>query len=154
MRAYLDRKKVPLEEIALDPIRWENPRAHGDSLLYLELSEDDLRAVGESLYASYRAFLADDPAYFDSEMMEDVPRPKGENQFVEKPLSLRRYLKEGSFWRNTTIRAVTHRMDPWHEGQRKLLIEDFRDLKLDKGRPILVLEVAHAIPTGGHLRKF
>ena len=154
MRAYLDRKKVPLEEVALDPVRWEDPKARGEAILYVELEEGDLRAIGESLYASYRAFLADDPAYFESEMMEDVPRPKNENLFVERPLSLKRYLKHGSFWRNTTIRAIAHRMDPWHEGQRRLLIEEFRDVKLDKGRTILLLEVRHAVPTGGRLRTF
>lgn len=154
MRAYLDRKKVPLEEIALDPVRWEDPKAHGESILYVELDADDLRAIGESLYASYRALLADDPAYFEAEVMEDVPRPKDEDQFVSKPLSLKRYLKQGSFWRNTAVRAIVHRMNPWHEGQPRLRIEEFRDLKLDKGRAILLLEVSHAVPTGGRLRTF
>ncbi len=154
IRAYLERKKVPLQEIALDPVRWENPKAHGDSILYLQLDADDLRAIGESVYASYRAFLADDPAYFDSEMMEDVPRPKDESLFVTKPLLLKRYLKQGSFWRNATIRAITHRMDPWHEGQRRYLIEELRDVKIDKGRTIVLLEVAQAVPTGGRMRTF
>lgn len=145
MRAFVDRHEVDTQDVELDRVRWEQgPERMSASLagrktLYVELVEADLLALGRAIHRSFEK-LRKDPEFFEDEMMEDVPRPASERQFVEKPLSIKRYLKPGSFWRSELIRAVMTRMNPWGVGEALFFIEQFKDVRVDPPWTILIFE--------------
>ena len=51
MRAFVDGKKVILEDIELDDLGWDHSHTHGEKLLVIELTEGDRLAVGSEMFA-------------------------------------------------------------------------------------------------------
>ena len=148
MHAWVDGQEIAPEEVALDLLRWEGEKSRGSdqlgpqkkAVLHLGLEEQDLRAVGAKLHEAYRAFLKEDPRFFEASHMEDVPRPLSADVFVKAPLSLRRYVAADSFWRRKAGEALVAAANPFREGQARWFIERFRDAREEQG--ILVLELA------------
>ena len=143
MRGFVDRREIDLQDVELDRVRWDQRREvsvatlANKKTLYVELVEKDLREIGAAVFAEFQR-CAKDPDFFSDEMMEDVPRPKSADQFVEKPLSLKRYLRPGAFWRDVTIQSIVGRMNPWKMGEPRYWIEELKDVLVEPPYTILV----------------
>lgn len=148
VHAWVDGQEIAAEEVALDLLRWEGEKSRGSdqlgpqkkAILHLGLEEADLLLVGTKLHEAYRAFLKEDPRFFEASHMEDVPRPLSPEVFVKGPLQLRRYIGADSFWRRKAGEALIAAANPFREGQARWFIERFRDAREEQG--ILVLEMA------------
>ena len=51
MQAFIDGKKVLLEDIELDDIGWDHSHTQGEKRLVIELTEEDRMAVGSEIFA-------------------------------------------------------------------------------------------------------
>lgn len=149
MRAFLDRKEIPLEEVELDKERWAQPRTRGNKNLYVELTTEDLVVIGGTIFNVYRGFLAEDEDYFRSEMLEDVPKPRDARVFADKPMRLKQFLRHGSFWRDSTIKAVMTAMNPWNVrmAATRCRVEELTDVKIDAETGLVILILGVRVPT-------
>ena len=142
MQAFIDGKKVLLEDIELDDIGWDHSRTYGENILSIELTEEDRMALGREIFAIVQQYCAEEPNYFEDEYMKDIPVPNSETIFREKPASLRSYFEE-DFWKREAVIALMNRMDACRESkQPRYWIRDFRGMVVDHNKVALELGVS------------
>ncbi|MBI4410988.1 MAG: hypothetical protein HY541_00695 [Deltaproteobacteria bacterium] len=150
MKALIEGKPIQPSQLFLDDFGWDHHDVHGDKALDLALDENDLEAISRHIFKFFEECIADDPRFFDEAHMKDVPVPKSGRLFVEQPQLLNDYFTE-SFWRHEMAVALVDRaakqspegagkvqQGPANDNQR-FLIQDFRELKMDKNRATLRL---------------
>lgn len=144
----MDGQEVGAEDVVLDLLRWEGEKSRGSdqlgpqrkATLQLGLEPDDLRAVGKKMYEAYRAYLQEDPAFFEKPHMEDVPRPHSAEVFVKEPRALGRYLAVDSFWRRKAGEALVAVANPFRTGSARWFLEGFRGTHEEQG--LVIIELA------------
>jgi hypothetical protein len=142
MRAFIDGKKVLLEDIELDDLGWDHSHTQGEKRLVIELTEEDRMAVGSEIFAIVQEYCAEDPTYFEDEYMKDISVPNSETIFLENPASLRSYFEE-DFWKREAVIALMKRMDACRESKHpRYWIRDFRGVVLDNNRVTLEFGVS------------
>lgn len=130
MRAVLNGNSIQLEAIALDDFGWDHADTHGDHVLTLYLTKNELLEVGKALWNYAEECLADEPDFFEGEFRKDIPVPQSETVFVEQPERLGTYLND-SFWSREAIVAVLDAAHaPGTSAQHSFWIQDFKRANL------------------------
>ncbi len=142
MKASVDGKQVPLEHINLDDLEWDHRRYHGSATLDLQLTADDLLAIGKAIYAEAQAAIAEDSEYFEGDFAH-LPVPASETVFLDNPEMLGVYLTEYAFWNRYTIEKVVHHIKHLSRARRenRYLILEYRGVVVEDGQAILTLGV-------------
>lgn len=149
MRAVVEGKEVPAEDLVLDLLRWEGERSRGSdqlgpqrkAALHLTLDAADLRSIGRKLNDAMEDYLREDEDFFDRPHMEDVPRPSSVELFVKEPLALKRFLSADSFWRRKTGESLVAIANPFRAGTARWFLEGFKDARVEGTSIVLDLTV-------------
>lgn len=140
MKALVDGKQVPLKQINLDDLGWDHRRSHGSVTLILQLTTEDLLAIGKAVYAEAKAAITEDPQYFEDDFAH-LPVPASETVFIENPNLLGEYLTERDFWHHITIEKVVDHIEylSGTKSESRYLIAEFRKVTVENEKVILEL---------------
>lgn len=143
MKALVDGKQVPLEHITLADLEWDHRRYHGTATLILQLTAEDLLAIGKAVYTESKVAIAEDPKYFEDEFAH-LPVPASETVFLDDPSLLGVYLTELAYWDRITIEKVVDRIEYLSNSKRenRYLIVEFRRVTVEERQINLTLGVA------------
>jgi hypothetical protein len=132
MRAVLNTQPVALQDVSLDDFGWDSPQTFGPLSLMLTLDITEFGGVGQTIWDYAQTCRTDEPDYFDSAYMQDVPIPTSPRMFVDNPHLIAVYL-EDSFWTREMVLALLDVLPRYIPNTRaRYLIQDFRRILIDE----------------------
>jgi hypothetical protein len=90
MKAYLNDTELPLNQVGLDEIGWEDSHETGNTVVALELDKDDLKVIGESIYDESILAIKEERDYLDE--VDSNLIPTNSRIFTESPTLLAQYM--------------------------------------------------------------
>lgn len=115
MRATLDGQVIEPRLVGLDDLAFDRGH-HGSRRVTLSLDAADLRAVGGALRSYVEEARADEPGFFDDNLMNDVSVPPSSDFLVQEPDLIATYLTE-PFWARETVIAMLRAAGRGHHPQ-------------------------------------
>ncbi|HXB12004.1 MAG TPA: hypothetical protein VNZ45_08470 [Bacteroidia bacterium] len=103
MKAYLNDSELPLNQIGLDELGWDDSHEIGNTVISLELDKDELKIIGESVYDESILAIKEEREYLDE--VDSTLIPTNSKIFSESPALLARYMAS-EVWKGFLIEVI------------------------------------------------
>ncbi len=103
MKAYLNDTELPLNQIGLDELGWDDSHEMGNTVISLELDKDELKVIGESIYDESILAIKEEREYLDE--VDSTLIPTNSRIFTESPALLARYMAS-EVWKRFLIEVI------------------------------------------------